>query len=73
MLTLDVIHLTVFSKTIEINYQAEELRQKFNRVLSENRSLAATVSKKNSLERIEKIATEKLGMVYPEKMKYLKK
>lgn len=73
MLTLAIIHLTVFSKSIEINYQVEELKQKFNRLLSENRSLAAAVSRKNSLDYIDKIAQEKLGMVYPEKLKYLKK
>ena len=72
LVTLAVIHLGIFTKSMEIKYGIEELKGKFNAIHAENQALAAKVSKKSSLERIDKIAREELRMVYPNKIKYLK-
>lgn len=71
LVTLAVIHLAIFTKSMEIKYEIEELKQKFNAVHAENQALAAKVSRKSSLERIEKLAREKLKMIYPRRIKYL--
>jgi cell division protein FtsL len=73
LVTLAAIHLAIFTKSMEIKYQIEELKQTFNQLHSKNQSLAVEVSKNSAPGRIEKIAREKLNMFYPETIKYLKK
>ena len=73
LVTLAIIHLGIFTSSMEIKYQNEELKAKFNSTHAENLALAAKVSKKSALERIEEIARDKLGMIYPKNIKYLKK
>jgi len=52
--------ITVNRLAVEIN----DLQMQYQRVQSANEVLLAEVNRKSSLERIGKIATEKLGMVY---------
>ncbi|MBU0686287.1 MAG: septum formation initiator family protein [Candidatus Margulisbacteria bacterium] len=73
LVTLAVIHLGIFTKSMEIKYQIEEIKIEFDKMHAENLSLAAKVSEKSSLERVAAIAREELDMVYPNNINYLKR
>jgi len=70
---MSIIHLSINTKTIKQSYEIAKLKQKFEKLYSENRYLRSEVAKKESLERIEKIAREKLNMVEPKDIIYIRK
>ena len=45
--------------------EANDLQTQYEKILSSNEVLRATINKKSSLERIGKIATGQLGLTYP--------
>jgi cell division protein FtsL len=53
--------LTVNRLAVEVN----EVQMQYQRILYANEVLRAEVNKKSSLDRIGKIATDQLGMIYP--------
>lgn len=53
--------ITVNGLAVQVN----DLRMQYEKVLNANDVLRATISKKSSLERLGKIATERLGLIYP--------
>jgi len=68
---LCAVHLTISTSSMNTSYEIDELKQKFEKVRSENRYLNYLVAKEESLPRIEKLAKGKLNMVYPEKVNYM--
>ena len=72
IVSLAIIHLILQVKIMGLGYEIQKLKKNLETLVSENRSLGAIVAKEESLPRIEKIATEKLGMVKPDKLYYLK-
>lgn len=70
-LTLAGIHLYFYTQNIQLKYQVTELKIKLSEIMSRNREKAAILAKEENLGRVEKIAREKLGMIYPEKIKFI--
>jgi len=68
---LCAVHLSIYTSSIKTGYEIDELKQKFEKVRSENRYLNYLAAKEESLPRIEKLAKGKLNMVYPEKVNYM--
>jgi len=68
---LAAIHLYVYTQNIDLKYQNTDLKIELNELHSKNRLLGSQVAKKEDLKQIEKIAKEKLGMIYPSKMHYI--
>lgn len=68
---LSIIHLTFNAQNMRANYDVENLKLKRNELYSKNRLLSTKAAQKSSLSRVEKIAREKLKMVYPEEMHYI--
>jgi cell division protein FtsL len=69
--TLSVIHLTIYTNSIKISYDIDDLKQKLVELRDSNRYLNYLVAKEESLTRIDQIAKGKLNMVYPEKINYI--
>jgi len=65
------IHLYINTQNIGLKYKVTDLKIKLAEIRSINRQLGSQVAKKEKLSYIEKIAREKLGMVYPEKINYI--
>jgi len=68
---LSAIHLTIFNQNINRSYKIGEQNRKLDVLRNTNRFLNYKVAQKESLERIEDIAKNKLNMVYPKDVKYL--
>ncbi|MGB9613405.1 MAG: septum formation initiator family protein [Candidatus Margulisiibacteriota bacterium] len=70
-LILASIHLYLYAQNIKLKYQNTDLKIKLAEIDSQNRSLRVELARAENLAYIEKIAKEKLGMVYPEKINYI--
>jgi len=68
---LSAVHLTIFTGSIKLGYEIDEIKKKLTKIRSENRYLNYLVSKEEALPRIEQIAKGKLNMYYPEKVTYI--
>ena len=68
---LSAVHLAIYTSSIKTGYDIDELKQKYEKIRSENRYLNYLVAREESLPRIEKLAKGKLNMVYPEKVIYI--
>jgi len=68
---LSLIHLAISTGSIKTSYEISELKQQLDAIKPENRYLNYLVAKEEALPRIEKLATTKLDMIYPEKMNYV--
>lgn len=65
---LAVVSVLYVSNIIAVNrrvVEVEELKMAFNKIENMNEILRSEISRKSSMERITKIATEQLGMQYP--------
>ena len=71
LVALSALHLTIYNQNINKSYMIVKLNKKLEVLRNNNRFLNYKAAKKGSLERIEKIATTKLNMVYPKNVKYL--
>jgi cell division protein FtsL len=65
------IHLYIYTQNIGLKYKITDLKIKLSELRSRNRKLISQVAKKENLPYIEKIAKEKLDMIYPEKINYI--
>lgn len=65
------IHLYIYTQNIGLKYKVTDLKIKLSKIVSKNRSMVSQVAKKENLHYIEKIAREKLNMVYPEEVNYI--
>jgi cell division protein FtsL len=68
---LSVVHLAIYTSSIKTGYEIDEVKSKLEKIRTENRYLNYLVAKEEALPRIEKVAKQKLKMVYPEKMNYI--
>ena len=71
LIILSSIHLSIFNQNIDRSYDIVKLNKKLEKIIDENRFLNYKVAQKESLERIEDIATKKLKMIYPKDIKYM--
>jgi cell division protein FtsB len=65
------VHLFIFTQNISLKYKVTDLKIRLSEIQSKNRQLGSQVAKKENLPYIEKIAKEKLNMVYPEEINYI--
>jgi cell division protein FtsL len=70
-LSLAVIHLAIYTSSIKISYDMNDLKAKLAKIRSENRHMNYLVAKEEALPRIEQMAKGKLKMSYPMKMRYI--
>ena len=68
---LAVIHLSLWTHTLSLNYKIAEQKAMYAKVKSENRGLKYLVAKESSLQKIDNAAKGKLNMEYPAKMNYI--
>lgn len=66
------VHLFIYTQNIDLKYKTTDLKIKLKEIRSKNRELISQVAKKENLPYIEKIAREKLDMIYPEKINYIR-
>lgn len=71
LILLSSIHLSIFNQNIDRSYNIDKLNKKLETLIDVNRFLNYKVAQKESLDRIENIATKKLKMVYPKDIKYM--
>lgn len=69
--SLSVVHLAIYTSSIKISYEIDGLKQRLEKLRSDNRYLSYLVAKEEALPKIEQIARKKLNMVYPEKINYI--
>lgn len=65
------LHLYITTQNIGLKYEVTDLNSKLSKLRSQNRLLGSQVAEKENLPLIEKIAKEKLKMIYPKKMNYI--
>ena len=65
------IHLFIYTQNIDLKYKITDLKIRLSGIRSKNRGLISQVAKKENLSYIEKVAIEKLDMIYPEKINYV--
>jgi cell division protein FtsL len=65
------IHLYINTQNIDLKYKVTDLKIRLAEIRSYNRQLGSQVAKNEKLSYIEKVAKEKLGMVYPKKINYI--
>jgi cell division protein FtsL len=65
------IHLYINTQNIALKYEVTDLKAKLAKIKSSNRELGGNVAIQENLPKIEKIAKNKLGMIYPKKMNYV--
>jgi cell division protein FtsL len=68
---LAMLHLYIQGRNIDYNYEYVKQRMKFLDLYNQNRYLSSQVAERGSLERIEKIAKERLDMVYADQIQYI--
>lgn len=71
ILVLAMLHLYIFTRSISLKYEVADLKDKFQKIYRSNRYLSSLVAKKESLDRIERIAKEKGRMYYPKEVSYI--
>ena len=64
-------HLFIYAQNISLKYKLTDIKIKIAEVNSANRILGSQVARAENLPEIEKIARDKLGMIYPENMNYI--
>jgi len=64
-------HLYVYARNISLQYKTTDLKIKLSELKSKNRQLSSQLAKTEDLNQIERIAKEKLGMIYPSKITYI--
>ena len=69
---LAVAHLFIYTQNITLKYNTENLKRKYLKLHAANRNLRAQVEKKKSLGRIESIAINKLLMIRPKTINYVR-
>jgi cell division protein FtsB len=65
------IHLYIYTQNINLKYKVTDLKIKLAEVRSKNRELGSQIAQKENLSYIEKVAKEKLNMIYPAKINYV--
>lgn len=65
------IHISQTVTITHLSYKAEELQSEVENIENENHQLQLETAKRLSLTNIEKIARNKLGMVEPDKTRYV--
>ncbi|MBI5400321.1 septum formation initiator family protein [Candidatus Saganbacteria bacterium] len=65
------IHLFITTQNISLKYQVTDTKMKLNEIRAKNHELNGRVAAKENLALVEKQAREKLGMAYPEKIRYI--
>lgn len=70
-LVLMVTHLFIYTQNISLKYRITDLKVKLSGLNNANRMLAIQIAGKENLARVENIAREQLGMLYPEKIIYI--
>ncbi|GAB6100365.1 hypothetical protein JCM16358_22440 [Halanaerocella petrolearia] len=68
---LILIHINQYVQLSRKNLKVEKLKEKRNRLKSENAHLQLKISNLMSLERIEEVAKEELGMKEPDQVHYV--
>lgn len=63
---LGLAFLAQFAAKARLSYQNENLSQQINQLSRENSELELKIEELSSLERVERVATEKLGMLKPD-------
>lgn len=61
----------MYGKVVAVNYQVEQSNRELAKLVEENEYLSIEVKKLSSLERIENIAINELGLQYPEQRQWL--
>ena len=70
IVVLAFIHLFFFAQSVSLKYELTDLKMKFMEIYQKNRYAQSVLAGQTSLNRIEESA-RKLGMVYPEDVKYI--
>jgi cell division protein FtsB len=70
-LVLAGIHLFIYTQNIDLKYEATDLKIKLSEIRSKNRNLGSKIAQKEDLNYIEKVAKQKLKMIYPAKINYI--
>lgn len=70
-LVLMITHLFIYTQNISLKYRITDLKVKLSGLNNANRMLAIQLAGKENLARVENIAREQLGMLYPEKIIYI--
>jgi cell division protein FtsL len=68
---LSTIHLAIYTRSINLKYQVEDLKRELIGLKNDLRGLEAAATGKKNLSRIESIAVNKLRMIRPEKIEYV--
>lgn len=60
-----LVYVWYHSKVIDLGYQVQKLKMEEEKLRKEHRQLFIKAASLASLDRIERVASEKLGMIYP--------
>lgn len=71
ILILAGTHLFFYTQNVGLKYQITDLKVKLSELKSQNREWGGQVAKEENLAYVEKMAKEKLEMIYPEKITYI--
>lgn len=71
LLALAGIHLYINTQNIGLKYKVTDLKIQLEDIRSQNRELGSRVAQKENLSYIEKVARNRLNMIYPEKINYI--
>ncbi len=72
IVALSIVHLSIYTQNINLKYEVEDLKKTLGKLQGDLRYLRSIAAKKKSLKRIENIAVNKLNMVRPDKINYIK-
>jgi cell division protein FtsB len=67
------LHLFIYAYNINLKYSTTDLKIKLSEITSSNHVLGSQLARKENLPWVEKIAKEKLGMIYPDNINYIVK
>lgn len=70
-LILAGIHLYIYAQNITLKYENTDLKIKLMELEDKNQHLKIEIAQKENLSQVEKVAKEKLGMIYPKKINYV--
>jgi cell division protein FtsB len=70
-LLLAGVHLIIFAQNVGLKYELTDLKVKLTELTSKNKELNCFVAREEKLGYIEKVAIERLGMLYPERVTYI--
>ncbi|TDX53021.1 cell division protein FtsL [Orenia marismortui] len=68
---LVILYINQYVQISRMNFEVEKLEEKRDKLKTEQAHLQLDISELKSLSRIEKIAKNKLGMIEPNKVKYI--